>query len=276
MAVMRLRRDKYKGIDYKCIFDAKSGFKILSPIVTILAPGPKGEKGWDLIPPKILDNKKHNTILAVNYGVAIAEEMDRPDLEADIWVVTDSDVTTKPWFKHHLENFKGMRCFNLRVIDRCWKNHRYAGPYMQFASKQLMKGPDIHPVTGIIRAGGTVSCSTYQIIHHFAPKPTLVFIVGIDMSGDDYFKGKNLKVKHGPVWRSVHCFNGVIKLFREQKHIIIHTLSETNLMAGDKEFHKLVGAEVTPEDVTKITEGFMKDRREMVRSRGVQERILTP
>lgn len=272
MAVMRLRRNRYKGIDYKSIFDTKSGFRILSPIVTLLAPGPKGEKRWDVIPSKILDNKKYNTIVAVNYAVAIAEEMDRPDLEADIWVVTDGDVTAKPWFKHHLETFKGARCFNLKVIEKCWKNHNYPGPYMQFSSKYLMKGEDIHPINGIIRAGGTVSCASYQLIHHHAPKPTLVFVVGTDMSGDKYFKGENTKVKHGSVWRSVQCFDRVIKLFRDQKYITAYALSETNLMRGDKDFHKLVGA--TSEDIMKVAEDFMDNRQEVHQIRGNQERIL--
>lgn len=235
MVQMRLRRNRFKNISHRNVFDKQLNFKIKTKFVTLLAPGRKGVEGYDFLE-KVIP-REDNTIIAVNFGVRVAREFDRPYLEPDIWMVSDTRAIEQviepdvgPWFPAALTEFKGQKIFALNVVERCWKELNHSGPYLSYASKNLMRGGDVAPKGYIIRSGGTILSAGVQgdnFWHEHPDKVTL--ICGGDMSADDYMRGKNTQKKHGETWPSVHCLGRVIK-DRIRRGSNIFTISDTKLL----------------------------------------------
>lgn len=238
MAQMRLRRKRFSNIQHRNIFDRELGFSIKTKYVTLLAPGKNGIQGYGFLEEEIA--REDNTIIAVNFAVQIAHELNRPYLEPDIWMVSDSRATEQiikpdksPWFHKALNRFQGKKIFNLSVAEICWKKFQHPGPYFTYASQKLMKGNDVVPLPYVLRAGGTVLSAGIQadwLFHEHPEKVTL--ICGGDMSTDDYIRGKNLQKKHGDTWPSVHCLGKVIQ-DRIKRGSNIYTISDTRLLDYD-------------------------------------------
>ena len=232
---MRLRRDRYKNIQHRNIFDKALRYAVKTKFLTILAPGKMGMQGWDFLEECI--PREDNTIVAANFAVVLGHEFKRPYLEPDIWMVSDTKAIkqvvapdTKPWFPGALERFQGTRVFNLNVVEICWKKLKHGGPYLSFASKSLMRGDDVAPKGYIIRAGGSITSGIVQFDNFFHKHPEPVTLIcGADMSKDDYARGKNVTKQHGDVWSSVHCLGRVIQ-DRMKRGSNIFTISDTKLI----------------------------------------------
>jgi len=235
-APMRLRNKRHKGIVYESIFQKDSKCKISTKYTTILASGPNGEKAWRWL----IDNipREQNTIMAVNFAATYFLEFDLPYLKPDLWVVTDKRAVhqvvppdKKPWFPPLLRRADIQPCFNLRVIEECWRTLKHKGPYFTFPCKRLMLGEDIKPHSDVIRPGGSVSCSGLQIWDKIVVRPDpICLICGADMSGDKYARGSNVLKKHGEVWRSCHVLGKMIQYLQQLHKRKIYTISESKLV----------------------------------------------
>jgi len=232
---MRLRKERFKNIQHRNIFDETLRYAIKTKFLTILAPGKMGMQGWDFLEECI--PREDNTIVAANLAVILGHEFNRPYLEPDIWMVSDTRATRQivepdkvPWFPIALERFKGTKVFNLNVVEICWKHLHNPGPYYSFVSKAMMKGNDVAPKGYIIRAGGSITSGIVQFDNFFHEHPEPVTLVcGADMSKDNYARGKNPNKQHGEVWSSVHCLGRVIQ-DRMKRGSNIYTISDTKLI----------------------------------------------
>lgn len=254
---IRLRSRRFKNIQCYSLLHSLKGInriEIKTKFTTILAAGPNGIPAWDFLIEKI--PLEDNTIIAVNYAVVFHEKFHNEYLKPDLWFVTDARAVgqivppeTVPWFPDALaralvNNIK--LCFNMKVVEKIWKELQIGGPYYTFISKKQMKAPDdVAPDRQVIRPGGTVTCSTAQAWDKLATHPERILLIcGCDLSGDDYAIGKNTQKEHGETWHnSVKCLGGMIGYLnrkREQVFVIsktkLHDHGHAQFYPGSKDY----------------------------------------
>jgi len=207
------------------IFDPNAKFAITTKYTTILASGPNGIKGWDILE-KI--PREDNTIIAVNFALVYGWRFNRPYIVPDFSGITDKRALMQEavlgegaWFPAALTQFQGKLLFNTAVVMECYNKYKYPGPYYFFKSKGLMNSETVKLSSDMVHTGGSVTCSMAQIWGNFikyrGPGEPILLINGADMSGDEYAVGKNSSKAHGQTWNSVVVLGKMCQLLNKRK-----------------------------------------------------------
>jgi hypothetical protein len=190
----------------------ESGWR-LPERVCIVAPGPNGHDHYRKIP-------------ADYYVICVSKAVLIPGIRASAWIMCH---THQDWYAQASAAFLGVRIYGdaaareaeAELLAKGCQCYCFYPPAEQLA-------PEVRPVDGMIRVGGSVSAIALQVAYNFGAKDIL--LCGVDMSGDGYFDGtENVQPTHGETWGAVNNVNPLIRWMVEQRGLRIRTLSPTRL-----------------------------------------------
>jgi hypothetical protein len=190
----------------------ESGWR-LPEKVCIVAPGSNGRGLYQEIPPDY-------------YTIAVSKAALIPEIRASVWIMLHAQ---QDWYPEASASFTGIRIYGDAAARVAESELLALGCecYCFYPPPDALS-PEVRPVDGFIRIGGSVSGCALQIAYNFGASDIL--LCGVDMSGDGYFDGTmNVQPTHGDTWGVVKNLNPLIRWMMEKRGLRIHTLSPTRL-----------------------------------------------
>jgi hypothetical protein len=181
--------------------------------VCIVAPGPNGRSHYGEIPEDY-------------YKIALSKAALIPAVRASVWIMCH---TQQDWYGEASASFRGVRIYGDAAARQAEQELLALGCecYCFYPPPDSLS-PEVRPVEGAIRVGGSISGIALQIAYNFGARDIL--LCGVDMSGDGYFDGTmNVQPSHGDTWGAVKNLNPLIRWMIEKRGLRIHTLSPTRL-----------------------------------------------